>query len=345
MQYKKPKRLLKGDVVAIVSPSWGGPSKFAHVYENGLKVLREWGLEVREYPTARAKADFLSKDHRFRAKDINDAFAAQEVKAIFVSIGGDDSVRLLPYLDRKTIADNPKIIMGYSDTTTLLTFGNLQGFITFHGPAIMAGFSQMGSLSERFKSHVWEMLFDPKSGYEYQPYREYCDGYLDWSKEENAGKVKELKSDDGWRVVQGSGKTEGQLYGGCIEVLEVMKGTAFWPTKEFWNGKIIFFETSEEKPPIDTVRRMLRNYGVQGIFETVSAILFGRARDYSLKEKEGLDNAIREIVADEFERPNLPIVTNMDFGHTDPQFVLPLGAKAELDCDNKRFRLVESWLS
>ncbi len=53
MQYKKPTKLKKGDSVAIVSPSWGGPSVFQHIYENGLSVLREWGLKIKEFPTAR----------------------------------------------------------------------------------------------------------------------------------------------------------------------------------------------------------------------------------------------------------------------------------------------------
>jgi len=344
MIYKKPQKLNRGDTIAVVSPSWGGPSVFPHVYENGLKVLNEWGLKVKEYPTTRADAGFLSRDHRARAKDINDAFADKEVKAILTSIGGDDSVRLLPFLDRKVIAENPKIIMGYSDITTLLVFGNLQGFVTLYGPTIMAGFSQIENLPESFKSHVYEMLFEPKQIYEYQPYGSYCEGYPDWSKSENVGKIKELKKDAGWKFLQGSGKVEGELFGGCIEVLEFLKGTEFWPTKEFWNEKILFFETSEEKPPIDHVKWMLRNYGTQGVFEKISAVIFGRARDYSPEEKDALDNAIIGVIVEEFEKPHLPIVTNMDFGHTDPQFILPLGTKAELDCQNKKFRLVESWL-
>lgn len=331
-------------MVAVVSPSWGGPSVCPHVYENGLKVLRKWGLEFREYPTTRAKPEFLAENHRARAADINDAFADKSVKAIFASIGGDDSVRLLPFLDNNVIAANPKIVMGYSDTTTLLVHGNLQGLITFHGPSIMAGFSQMGNLPAGFESHVREMLFEPGQNYGYRPYHQYCDGYPDWSKKENVGKVKELKPDDGWRFLQGSGKVEGELFGGNIEVLEFLKGTDFWPTKDFWHGKILFLETSEEKPPIRQVERMLRNYGVQGLFEKVVAVLFGRAKDYSPEEKASLDKVIKSVIANEFGSPNLAVVTNMDFGHTDPQFVLPLGAKAELDCDGGKFRLADSWL-
>jgi muramoyltetrapeptide carboxypeptidase LdcA involved in peptidoglycan recycling len=345
MKYKKPQRLNKGDSVAIVSPSWAGPSVFPKVYENGLKILKEWGLNIKEYPTARADNDFLSKNPQARAKDINDAFADPEVKAIFASIGGDDSVRILPFLDKNIIANNPKILMGYSDTTTLLVFGNLQGLVTFHGPAIMAGFSQMENLPGSFKTHVHEMLFNPKEAFEYLPYGQYCDGYLDWSKDENLDKTNELKADKNWRVVQGSGIVEGELFGGCIEVLEFMKGTDFWPSKDFWDGKILFLETSEEKPTINNVRWMLRNYGIQGVFDKVSAILLARPRDYSDDEKTRLDEMIKDVIGEEFGKENLPIMTNLDFGHTDPQFVLPLGIKAQVDLNAKTFKLVESWLS
>jgi muramoyltetrapeptide carboxypeptidase LdcA involved in peptidoglycan recycling len=120
MNCKRPARLQRGDTVAIVSPSWGGPSIFPHVYDKGLDTLRAWGLRIREYPSARASNDFLYRNPRARAQDINEAFADQAIKAIFASIGGDDSVRLLPYLDPETIAGNPKIITGYSDTRRFL---------------------------------------------------------------------------------------------------------------------------------------------------------------------------------------------------------------------------------
>ncbi|MBP6974566.1 MAG: LD-carboxypeptidase [Candidatus Pacebacteria bacterium] len=342
MEYKKPLRLKLRDTVGIVSPSWGGPSIFPHIYENGLKVLKELGLQIKEYPTARADNDFLSKNPEARAKDINDAFADSEVKAIFASIGGEDSVRILPFLNKEVIQNNPKILIGYSDTTTLLTYLNQLGLVTFHGPSIMAGFSQAESLPESFTQHIQQMLFSPQETYEYSKYSVYCDGYLDWGQEENLGKTKELKQDNGWRFIQGSSVVTGELYGGCIEVLEFMNGTDFWPEKDFWNGKVLFFETSEEKPSIQQVQWKLRNYGMQGIFDKVSAVLFGRARDYSDEEKNELDLMIVNVIKEEFGNAEIPIVTNMDFGHTDPQIILPLGIKAEVDCLSKTFKLIES---
>ena len=342
MKYTKPTRLIPGDTVAILSPSWGGPSLFPNVYENGMKVLREFGLHIKEYPTARAADDFLANHPEARAKDINEAFADTQVKAIFASIGGDDSVRVLPFLDKDVIRNNPKILMGYSDTTTLLSFINQLGMVTFNGPSIMAGFSQAESLPKDFTHHIQQMLFFPQERFEYRSFGSYCDGYPDWSNEHNLGKTNELKHDTGWRFIQGSGAATGELYGGCIEVLESLNGTDFWPERGFWNGKVLFFETSEEKPSVLRVKRMLRNYGMQGIFDKVAAVLFGRARDYTDEEKVELDQMIIGVIKGEFGNARVPVVTNMDFGHTDPQIILPLGVNAEVDCSNRTFKLAES---
>ena len=330
--------------MAIVSPSWGGPSVFPHIYENGLKILQEWGLKIKEFPTARMDAGFLRSNPQVRAKDINNAFADPEVKAIFASIGGDDSVRILPFVDKKIVANNPKILMGYSDTSTLHVFSNLQGLVSFYGPSIMAGFSQVESLPESFKSHVREILFEPKETYEYKSYGNYCDGYPDWANKKNLGKVNRLKEDTGWRWLQGNSKVQGELFGGCIEVLEMMKATDFWPAQDFWKEKVFFLETSEEKPSIHYIDHVLRNYGMLGVFDRISGFIFSRARDYSDVEKIELEEKIVSIVRREFGKPNLPIVANFDIGHTDPQLILPLGVKVEIDCSAKRVKLVESWL-
>ncbi|OLS32190.1 MAG: Microcin C7 self-immunity protein MccF, partial [Candidatus Heimdallarchaeota archaeon AB_125] len=179
--------------------------------------------------------------------------------------------------------------------------------------------------------------------HEYQPYNEYVDGYPDWGNKENTGKIGDKQTENvQWNWLQGSSKIQGELFGGCIEVLEFMKGTEYWPDKEFWNGKILFFETSDEKPSPDNVKYMLRNYCVQGIMDNVQGILFGRARDYNTVEKKELDLQILKVLKKEFGFSDLPIITNMDFGHTDPQFIMTLGCKAEIDCGNKTVSLIES---
>jgi muramoyltetrapeptide carboxypeptidase LdcA involved in peptidoglycan recycling len=344
MSFTKLRRLLPGDTVAVISPSWGGPSLFPAIYKKGLQVLQEeLGLKVEEYPTARAEADFLYHHPQARAEDINRAFGDPEIKAIITTIGGDDSVRILRYLDPGLIRNNPKILMGFSDTTTLLVYGILQGLVTFQGPSLMAGLTQWHSFPEAFRSHVKTMLFEGPDAYSYSPYEVWSEGYPDWGRPEDAGKINPAQSNETrWQWLQGESVVSGELFGGCIEVLEFLKGTLYWPQPAFWQGKILFLEISEEKPSPTQVKYMLRNYGVQGIFDRIQGVLFGRPRDYTPEEKESLREAIRAVIATEFGRPDLPVVLNMDFGHTDPQFILPLGIKAELDCRQQTFKLVES---
>jgi muramoyltetrapeptide carboxypeptidase LdcA involved in peptidoglycan recycling len=341
----RPRHLSPGDTVAVVSPSWGGPNAFPHVFERGLEVLRGWDLEVREYPSTRASPARLSADPRMRAEDVNAAFADPTIRAIFTSIGGDDSIRLLPYLDQAVIAAEPKILMGYSDSTTLLAAARRLGMVTFHGPSIMAGLSQMGDLPAAYRTHVHDLLFEPGRDYTYAPYGGYVEGYPAWSDRSTVGRVNPIQADDGWHVLQGSGRLTGELFGGCIEVLDWLRGSSAWPVGDEWLGRLLFFEPSEEKPTPLQVGRMLRSFGIEGIFDRIVGVLVGRARDHSAAEKVDLENAIRGVIADEFGRPDLAIVANLDFGHTDPQWVLPLGVQAELDVDARTLRLVEPWLT
>ena len=110
----RPPRLRPGDTVAVVATSWGGPSVFPHVFERGLDVLRRvFDFEVREMPGARRAARELGADPRARADDLNAAFADPSVRAIVSSIGGVDSVRILPFLDPSLALANPKVLLGY----------------------------------------------------------------------------------------------------------------------------------------------------------------------------------------------------------------------------------------
>lgn len=345
MKYIKPPKLKIGDTVAVVSPSWGGPDAFPHIYAKGLENLRSLGLKVKEYPTARMDEDTLTKNPEIRAKDINDAFADTEVKAIICSIGGDDSIRLLPYLDKEVAIKNPKILMGYSDNTTLLIYFNLIGLVTFHGPTVMSGLAQIDSVSPLFKKHLQEILFENKEKINFPNYDSYSEGYPDWSIISNVGKVNEPKTNEPWFVVQGEGTVEGKLIGGCVEVIDFMKGTEFYPDLDFFKNKIFFLETSEEKPTVEDMRRILRNYGVQGFFHNIKALVFGKFNSYSYDEKNEFYAMVKDVVINEFKNENLPIVANLNFGHMDPQWVLPLGVEVSININRNEFTLIENCLS
>lgn len=342
MIYKKPKALQFGDTVAVVTPSWGGPAAFPRIYEAGIVALKSLGLRVKECAHTRSDDAFLYTHPELRAKDINDAFADEEVKAIIASIGGDDSVRILPYLDPKVIKNNPKIFMGFSDATTMTTYLRQCGLVAFHGPSIMAGFAQWNYQGKEFQEHVKEFFFHPKEKMSYVPFSLYAQGYTSWEDVQTLGQLKKHTLHDGWHWLQGNTKVTGRLFGGCIEVLEFLKSTDYWPAEDTWKDTILFFETSENVPSVEQVKYMLRNYGMQGVFQNISALLFGIARGYSSDATKELEEMIVQVVGQEFGQKELCIVTNMNFGHTDPQWILPVGIRAEVDPMKKTFQLCES---
>ncbi len=275
--YSKPMRLTEGDVVAVLSPSWGGPHEFPGVFEAGIRSLVDrFGLRVREYPTTRLSPAALAANPKARADDMNAAFADESVRAIIASIGGQDSARILAHLDTDVIRANAKILMGYSDTTAQLVSCHQLGMVTFNGPSVMAGFAQLDHFPEA-ERHIRSMLFNPSPSLAYEPYAEWVDSYADWN-DGNPTAIGALRRHDGWHWLNPVGARRGRLFGGCIEVLEFLKGTHFWPTEEFWKDRILFLETSEDKPTVDQVRAWLFNYGVQGAFNHLAALLVGRAR-------------------------------------------------------------------
>jgi muramoyltetrapeptide carboxypeptidase LdcA involved in peptidoglycan recycling len=343
MNWIKPNPLSPGDTVAVLSPSWGGPSQYPQVFDRGLRNLENMlGLQIKEYPTARMDAHQLYKDPELRAKDINNAFQDESVQAIFASIGGDDSVRILPFLDTDAIRVNPKIFMGFSDTTAINAFLNRHGLITLNGPSIMAGLAHLHHLPEEFVDHYRNVLFG-RSQKCLESSTWYCNEYQDWSEEPftgQLGKVSTSDVDPQW--LQGSGIHYGRLFGGCIEVLEFLKGTPFWPDLSFFDNTILFFETSEDKPTVNNVKYMLRNYGSMGVLDRVAGILFGRARSYSPQEKIDLNSMIIAVVNGEFGVSNIPIISNLNFGHTEPQWIMPLGIQFRIDCSAKELSYAEN---
>ena len=110
----KSKKLQRGDTIAVLSPSKGLPSKFPDIFDNGIKILKEkFGLKIKEFPTARMELNKLYESPKIRAEDINNAFLDKSVKAIFTSIGGDDSIRILKYIDKEIVKNKIRRICGF----------------------------------------------------------------------------------------------------------------------------------------------------------------------------------------------------------------------------------------
>lgn len=236
----KPKRLQAGDVVATVSPSWGGAGdpEIRWRYEQGVKRLEEvFGLTIIPMPNSLKGSEFIYNNPQARAEDLMTAFKDTRVKAIIANIGGQDSIRLLPHIDFNVIRENPKIFMGYSDVTISHLFCHKAGLSSLYGPAILTDFAENVEMDPYTVEMVNRTLFSNEVIGEIQPAPEWTSERLEWI-EINKDTRRTMQQNNGYEVLQGSTTVQGRLIGGCIEVLEFAKGTELWPEKNI--GRIAF---------------------------------------------------------------------------------------------------------
>jgi len=338
----KPKRLQKGDKVAFVSLSRGmlGEEFVTHKYELAKKRLEEdYGLEVVTMPNALKGIDYLYKHPEARAQDLMDAFKDTEIKAIFTAIGGDDAIRLLPYIDFDVIRNNPKIFTGFSDTTNHLMMQKAD-LVSYYGWSVLCNISEYVSINEYTKEMVEKTLFEPQETLDI-PCSDYCSYEKDkvWWMVENMNQSIPRFPNTGYEILQGSGKVTGELLGGCIDVFPELLGTKLWPTLDEWRGKLLLLETSEVDMPEMVLAWFLRNLHAQGILHVINGIVVGKPAMDDKVEK--YKDVYRQIVGFEADLPDLPILYNVNVGHAYPIGLFPLGLKYEIDCDNKKFTLLE----
>lgn len=338
----KPERLKMRDKVAIVSLSWGGlgDDMFIHKYDIAKERLeRDFGLEVVAMPHALKGSEFVYNHPELRAKDLMDAFSDPSIKGIFCAIGGDDSVRLLPYINYEIIRNNPKIFMGYSDTTVSHFMMNKVGIVSYYGPSVMAEFGEYVEMFDYTENAVRKLLFENSNGYEIPSCEYWSDNHVAWS-EENMNMKKKIRPEEHhYEVLSGGGVITGELLGGCLDVFPMIVGTEIWPKKDEWKEKILLVETSEEKPSPDLIKYYLRNLGAQGILNQINGIVVGKPQDEQFYDEY---KEIYKTILREFECDALPVVYNINIGHAVPTGLLPLGVKYEIDLDKKTIKLLES---
>ncbi len=337
----KPARLQKGDRVAIVSLSWGGigDPQFIHKYHLGKKRLEEeFGLEVVAMPHALKGTDFVHAHPELRAADLMAAFSDPAIKGIICAIGGSDTIRIAPYIDYDVIRSNPKIFMGFSDTTANHFMMQKAGVVSFYGPCIMQDFAEYVSMFDYTKDAVQRILFDGEENYEMHSSEIWSDDEVSW-KEENLNIQRKTRPETrGYELLQGGGTVTGKLLGGCLDGFPIYVGTSVWPALDQWRDKILFLETSEDHPSPELIRFYLMNLGAQGIFAVIQGILVGKPQfeKYYEEYKEVFRNVLRD-----FGQPNLPVMYNINFGHAVPIGILPMGTDVKVDFDQKKFTFVE----
>jgi muramoyltetrapeptide carboxypeptidase LdcA involved in peptidoglycan recycling len=339
----KPRKLNPGDKVAAVTLSWGGPGTFPLRYHIGVQQLQdEFGLQVVEMPHTLKEEAWLARNPKARADDLMQAFADPSIKGIISTIGGDESIRLLPFIDLSVIRDNPKVFLGFSDTTISHLACYKAGLVSFYGPSIMLEFAENCGMFPYVVESLRKTLFSSEAIGEIKPSTEgWTVERRDWMEPANQKIKRTLNPPTPWKYLQGSGIHSGHLVGGCMDVFDWARGTQIFP--DDWQDAVLFLETSEDALPPEYVARTLRVYAAMEILPKLAGILFARPGGEIPPETfEEYDRAILQVVSEEQGLKDLPIITHMDFGHTGMMFTLPYGVQAELDMDHKRFSIVEN---
>ncbi|MEK7638951.1 MAG: S66 peptidase family protein [Patescibacteria group bacterium] len=333
-------KLRKGDKVAILSPSSAAPGKWPHVYQLGLKRLREeFGLVPVAFPTT-TKIDAPTRE---RAQDLIAAFEDPSIKGVISSIGGDDQVTYIKNLPSAPFASNPKPFFGFSDNSHFANFLWLNGIPSFYGGALFTQFAMQGKMDDYTVDYLEHALFD-EGEFELRASETYNDMGLSWDDPSLLKTKRQYWPNEGM-VWDGSANTEGLLWGGCVEsVDEMLRHGIPIPNIDQFGNIVLMLETSEEIPRADYVFRVMRALGERGILQRVQGVLIGRAKAwefdkpnspeaktaYCKEQQETILKVVRSY------NQTVPVVQNMNFGHTDPQIPMPYGSKVRIEVTNKR---------
>lgn len=337
----KPQKLNRGDKVACVSLSWGGAGdpEILWRYEQGKQRLEQiFGLNAVEMEHTLKGSDYIYENPQKRAEDLMNAFLDPEIKAIIACIGGIDSIRMLPFIDFNVIHNNPKIFMGYSDSTTTHLICYKAGVSSVYGPTLLVDFAENVAMDDYTIEFIRKTLFSEEPVGIIPPAKEWTSEHLPW-RIENKNIQRKKKINQDYELLQGKGCVQGRLIGGCIEVFDMLRGTELFPELSAFDHAILFLETSEDKPPVWFIEVALRIYGINGILGRIRGILFAKPQD---EENYHEYNEVIVKVLAEFHREDLPVLVNMNFGHTEPKFCLPYGALAEINCEEKSFSIIEA---
>lgn len=341
----KPKHLEKGDTVAIVSLSAGTLGEPWAIHKLGIAKKRleeDYGFKVVVMPNALKGRQYLYEHPEARAADFMQAFRDPQIKAVFNAIGGDDTIRLLPYIDFEVLKNNPKIFTGFSDTTSDHMMLWKAGIVSYYGASVMTNFSEYVKINDYTSEMIRKTLIEPEDSLDIPsaPYFYDDEDPKIWWSEENINTLRPYHEEpDGYEILQGEGAVEGRLLGGCLDVFIELLGTSLWPTLDEWKDKIMFLETSEEDMSVDCLTWLLRNFAAQGIFDVIKGIIVGKPARRS--KREPYKEAYRKVVGFEAGHPEIPILFNVNFGHAEPIGIIPYGVLARLDADRKSLTLLE----
>lgn len=313
-----PRKLQKGDEIRVIAPSMslGIVSKQNREYANGffekLGFRLSFGKHVEEHDL------FKSSSIASRITDLHDAFTDPSVDAILAVIGGSNATQLLNQIDYDLIKANPKILCGYSDITALNTAIYTKTKLVTYSGAHYSTFAMQKGL-DYTKDYFFKCLMET-APFDIAPSPEWSDDawYLDQKK-------RTFHKNDGPLILQ-SGTAEGTIVGANIAIFTNLKGTEYFPSLK---DKIVFLEDDAISGPasFDEFDRMLHSLSYHPEFQDIKGFLIGRFPSIAKVTEEHLKASLARKTIPK----GIPVIANLDFGHTTPIFTFPIGGKAKIE--------------
>ena len=336
-----PPKVRPGDRVAVVSPSFAAPALFPELHEQAMRRLREdFGLEPVEYPTTR-RFNATAAD---RAADLMAAYADPSIRAVLATIGGDDQITVLPHLDPAPFQADPKPFFGFSDNTNLLNWLWGHGVAGYHGGSTMVHLARGAGLHPVSADSLRAALFT-SGDVEIHPVAEFSEEEVRWEDPSSLTGSGPMRPSPGWIWHRPDTVVSAPTWGGSLEVLTWNLAANRWirPNADH-AGCVLLLETSEEMPSAEDVFRMLRNAGERGLLEQFPAVLVATAKatfmaaPRPVEDRQAYRDDQREAVLRALGtyNPAAMAVFGVDFGHTDPQWILPYGGRITVDGPARR---------
>jgi muramoyltetrapeptide carboxypeptidase len=305
-QLVKPPALRPGDTVGIVAPASNiTPADL----DAGCKALRRAGYNPFYFDSIVERDLYFAGSVNRRACELEQTFLRDDVRAIICARGGYGANYLLSALDLEKIKAHPKIFVGYSDITTLLTyFTDAAGFVTFHGP-----------MAAKDWAH--------EDGVDAASWHAALSSTAPWDVSLNAG-VSALVD----------GEAEGTLDGGCLSLLVASLGT---PYEIKTAGKILFLEDVAAKP--FQIDRMLMQLKLAGKLDELKGIVFGEMLDCVQTANQGY--TLQEVILRIVGVLGIPVAFGVRSGHViSGNITLPFGVQSRLTVinGNVALRILES---
>jgi muramoyltetrapeptide carboxypeptidase LdcA involved in peptidoglycan recycling len=336
-----PPKLAPGDRVAIVSPSWPAPAHYPEVHEIAMGRIRDvLELEPVEFPATR-RPDATPAE---RAVDLMAAWSDPSIRAVFATIGGDDQITVLPYLDPAPFLADPKPFFGYSDNTNLLNWLWWHGLAGYHGGSTQVHLGRGAGLQSEHLTSLRAALFETVD-LPIRPVERFSDEELSWADPASLTSSAPEMPSPGWHWHRPEQVITAPTWGGNLEIVHWNLAADRWiRPPSAYAGCVLLVETSEDMPSAQEVFWMLRNAGERGLLEQFPAVLVGTAKASNIehrpppaeRQKFRDDQQAAVLRALEMYNPAAMAVFGVDFGHTTPQWILPYGGRLTVDGPGRR---------